>query len=178
MNKLAIIETSERLGISATQCRYWCKLLEIAITKEGRISFIPAGSENLLSAMKQAVDSGISPAVAAIETKATCSPPPPMTQQLETGSGVAERIADLEKAVMLLAEQNKLLNDQNKSMIAILQNQSLKLDNLTFRLLPSPVSKPLPVKVWQPAEKKAPQVNLLKRIWLELFNPTMLRATP
>jgi len=178
MNKLSIIEASEKLGLSPTQSRYWCKLLEIEITKEGRISFIPADSENLLSAMKQAVDSGISPAVAAIETKATCSPPLPMIQQLESGSAVAARIIDLEKAVMLLAEQNKILNDQNKSMISILQSQSIKLDNLAAKLLPSLESKPLPVKVWQPEHKPAPKFSLFKKIWLELVNPVALRATP
>lgn len=96
--------------------------------------------------------------------EATCS-------QNNQNDKSSARITELEKAVLLLAstveKQNQLLSEQSKQIAAI-----------TTRLLPSPIKKPLPVKVWQPPEKKKPQANLLKRIWFELFNPTMLRATP
>lgn len=176
MSKLSITEASEKAGISLTQCRYWSKLLEIEITKEGRISYIPAGSENMLSAMKQTVESGISPSVAAVEVKATYAPPPPVEQKTIINNDITIRLEQLERSVLLLAESNRKLSEENKSLAALIQAQNKKLENLSEKLLPAPQSKPL--HVWQPTEKKAPQVSWLKRAWLELINPVKLRATP
>ena len=172
---VTILEAASKACITKQKVRYWLELLDIEITKTEGKFYLPAGAVDLLISMQKAVTSGISPAVAAIEIKATqafpVESPAPISSQDNQNDKSTARITELEKAVLLLAstveKQNQLLSEQTKQLAAI-----------STRLLPPPESKPLPVKVWQPSEKKVPQVSLLKKIWLELFNPVMLRATP
>ena len=172
---VTILEAASKARITKQKVRYWLELLDIEMTKAEGKFYLPAGAVDLLISMQKAVTSGASPAVAAIEIKATqalpVNPPEEICGQSNQNDKSAARITELEKAVLLLAStverQNQLLSEQSK-----------QIATLSARLLPLPVNKPLPVKVWQPPEKKAPQISLLKRFWLELFNPTMLRATP
>ena len=172
---VTILEAASKARITKQKVRYWLELLDIEMTKAEGKFYLPAGAVDLLISMQKAVTSGASPAVAAIEIKATqalpVNPPEESCGQSNQNDKSAARITELEKAVLLLAStverQNQLLSEQSKQIAA-----------LSTRLLPSPSNKPLTLNVWQPPEKKVPQVNLLKRIWLELFNPTMLRATP
>jgi hypothetical protein len=172
---VTILEAASKARITKQKVRYWLELLDIEMTKTEGKFYLPTGAVDLLISMQKAVTSGLSPAVAAVEIKTTQalpvnSPEATCSQNNQDDKSTA-RITELEKAVLLLAstveKQNQLLSEQSKQIAAI-----------TTRLLPSPIKKPLPVKVWQPPEKKKPQANLLKRIWFELFNPTMLRATP
>lgn len=176
--RIAITEAANIAELSRDKCRYWAQLLDLPIEKDGRVSYLPAGSEKLLAAMKKAVDSGLAPAVAAAEVKnvhalPVLDTPAPICNQ----DNAADKIADLEKAVLLMAstleKQGKLLEQQ----AAIIAMQSAKLDNLTAIMLPAP-QPARPVNVWQPVEKKAPQVSWIRRAWLELVNPVQLRATP
>ena len=179
---VTILEAASKACITKQKVRYWLELLDIEITKTEGKFYLPAGAVDLLISMQKAVTSGISPAVAAIEIKdiqaLPVESPAPICNQDNHNDKSSARITELEKAVLLLAStverQNQLLSEQAKQMV----EQSKQLAVISTRLLPSPASKPLPVKVWQPSEKKAPQVNLLKKIWLELFNPMVLRATP
>lgn len=172
---VTILEAASKARITKQKVRYWLELLDIEMTKTEGKFYLPAGAVDLLISMQKAVTSGASPAVAAIEIKATqalpISSPEAISCQDNQNDKSSARISELEKAVLLLAStverQNQLLSEQSKQIAA-----------LSTRLLPSPSNTPLTVNVWQPPEKKVPQVNLLKRIWLELFNPTMLRATP
>lgn len=168
---------SEKLGISATQCRYWSKLLNIKISKKGRIAYIQADSGNLLDAMKKSVESGVSPSVAAVEVKSTFADLP----MVEANAPQDNRINELEKAVMLLVESNKRLSTDNKMIInalnaqnSIIVKQSMEITKLTSHLLP----KPEPVKLSQKTNKSVKKVSVFKKLWLELFNPEALRAMP
>lgn len=172
---VTILEAASKARITKQKVRYWLELLDIEMTKTEGKFYLPAGAVDLLISMQKAVTSGASPAVAAVEIKATqalpVSSPEETYSQSNQNDKSAARITELEKAVLLLAStverQNQLLSEQSK-----------QIATLSARLLPLPVNKPLPVKVWQPPEKKAPPVSLLKRFWLELFNPVMLRAEP
>lgn len=172
---VTILEAASKARITKQKVRYWLELLDIEMTKAEGKFYLPAGAVDLLISMQKAVTSGASPAVAAIEIKATQALPVSSSEAISSQDNQndksAARITELEKAVLLLAStverQNQLLSEQSKQLAVI-----------STRLLPLPASKPLPVKVWQPPEKKVPQVSLLKKIWLELFNPVVLRATP
>lgn len=180
MNRIPITEAAKLAGITREQARYWTRLLDLDMIKEGRVSYLAAGSENMLSAMAQAVKSGQAPSVAASEIKATFAAPaivPP--EQPEQGELTA-RLNDLEKAVLLLVESNqrlsadnKQLSERNSLLLDLVQRQSRKLDKIAARL-PAP-PEPAPIQKIQKTEAKLP---LFKRIWLELFNPQALRATP
>lgn len=175
MNRIPITEAAKLAGITREQARYWSRLLDLEMTKDGRVSYLPAGSESLLLAMAQAVKNGQAPAVAAAEVKTTYAPPPPMVQP-ESGSDIAARLEQLEKSVLMLADSNRKLSEENKTLAALILSQNEKINNLAAKLLPPPESKP--INVWQPAARKPPQVSWLKRAWYELISPERLRATP
>ena len=177
MNRIPITEAAKLAGITREQARYWSRLLDLDMIKEGRVSYLAAGSENMLLAMAQAVKSGQAPAVAASEVKATFAAPVIMPKQPETEQGNTEIIArlnDLERAVILLAENNKQLLTENRELAAIISRQNTKLDTIAARL-PAPPPEVAPIRKIQKTVAKVP---LFKRIWLELFNPESLRATP
>lgn len=178
MERIPLTEAATLSGLTRDKARYWSGVLELPITKQGRVSYLPAGADRLLSAMRIAVDGGMSPAAAAVEVKSVHSLPVEKSSPIcAAESDTSARLADLEKAVMLLVEQNKYLADGNKFLTDLVQAQAVKIDTLSAKLLPPPVAVE-PVNVWQPSAKKPPQVSWFKRAWLELFNPVMLRATP
>ncbi|NCB40948.1 MAG: hypothetical protein EOM80_19505, partial [Erysipelotrichia bacterium] len=106
MNRIPVTEAAKLAGITREQARYWSTLLDLEVKKEGRVSYLPAGSENLLLAMAKAVSSGSSPSVAANEVKSVhalpVESPAPICENDNEKS--AARIAELEKAILLLAE--------------------------------------------------------------------------
>lgn len=180
MNKLPLIDLAKKLSITPTQCRYWSKLCGIEIEKSGRISYLPESAERLLNAMSTAINGGLSPSVAANEVMANHAPvesPAPICENDNEKS--AARIAELEKAILLLAESNQAIMQQNndlitqvKTLAGIINKQSTRLDTISARL-----PAPPPVEPAQPRQSVA-KVPLLRRLWLELFNPESLRATP
>jgi hypothetical protein len=179
MDKIPLLQAIKQINISPTQGRYWLKLLDVAIEKKGRIAYIPGDSLRLLSAMKKNISAGNSPATAATEVKNIHAMPKEIEPKVNQGNFnqvIIERLADLEKAVLLVAESNRKLSEDNKSLAALILSQNEKINNLSAKLLPPPQSKP--VQVWQPAPKKAVNFSWLKRAWYELTNPARLRATP
>lgn len=180
MNRIPITEAAKQAGITREQARYWSRLLDLDMIKEGRVSYLAAGSENMLLAMAQAVRAGQAPAVAAAEIKATFAAPAIVPEQPGQNNAIMNRLHDLESAVLLLVESNqrlsadnKQLSERNSLLLDLVQRQSRKLDKIAARL-PAP-PEPAPIQKIQKTEAKLP---LFKRIWLELFNPQALRATP
>lgn len=168
---ITIREAAALADVSKDKCRYWLKLLDLEMVKQDGKLFLPTHAADLLQAMKKAVDSGMSPVAAAVEVKNIhVLPVVEVSQDKQNNDIVLAKIADLEKSIMFLAQT---VEKQNK----VITDQAHQLAILTARLLPPPVEVK-PVKVWQPIEKPAPKVSWLKRAWLELINPTALRATP
>lgn len=169
---LTILEAATLAGVSKDKCRYWLKLLDLEMIKQNGKLLLPGNAVDILQAMKKAVDSGLAPVAAAQDVKNIHALP--TVQEFHQDAPdkndiVLEKLEALEKSVLFLAQtvekQNQVIADQAK-----------QINTLSIRLLPPPPSKP--VQVWQPVEKKAPQVSWLKRAWLELINPVKLRATP
>jgi len=169
---LTILEAATLAGVSKDKCRYWLKLLDLEMVKQDGKLFLPDHAADLLKVMKNSVDSGLSPVAAAQDVKNIH--PLPTIQEVHQDAPckndiVLDKLEALEKSVLFLAQtverQNQVIADQAKQITL-----------LATRLLPPPESKP--VNVWQPAARKPPQVSWLKRAWLELINPTALRATP
>lgn len=181
MNRIPITEAAKLAGITREQARYWSRLLDLEMIKDGRISYLAAGSENMLLAMAESVKSGQAPSVAASEIKNTFAAPAIVPEQPENNTAIIARLNDLEKAVLLLVESNqrlsadnKQLSDHNNVLRDLVQKQSRKLDKITARLPAPPEGAPIR-KIQKAAVVKVP---LLKRLWLELFDPIQLRATP
>jgi hypothetical protein len=169
---ITIREAATMAGLSSKdKCRYWIQLLNLEMVKQDGKLFLPAHSADLLLAMKKSVDSGMSPVAAAVEVKNIhVLPVVEVNQDKQNNDIVLAKIADLEKSIMFLAQT---VQQQSK----IITDQANQLAILSTRLLPPPVEVK-PVKVWQPIEKPAPKISWLKRAWIELVNPTALRATP
>jgi len=175
-----ILELADKARVSKEKARYWLKLLELTPTKKEGKLYYSAGSGELLATMKNLVDSGMPPVAAATEAKLI--QPTPVAASSELPAPICnqdnQKIADLEKAVLFMAQtiekQGKIIEQQTAALAA----QSAKIETLAARLLPPPPAEVKSVKVWQPAAKKPPQVSWLMRAWLELVNPVQLRATP
>ena len=167
---ITIREAATIAGLSSKdKCRYWIQLLNLETVKQDGKLFLPANASDLLQAMKKAVDSGMAPVAAAVEVKNIHILPTVQEVNQDNQNNAADKIADLQKAVLLLAstveKQNQDLNEQSQ----LLSEQSKQLAALSTRLLPLPVA---------PIKKTVVKVPLLKRLWLELFDPIQLRATP
>lgn len=153
------------------QIKYWCKLLDIQPAIISRAAHVTAEQCEIIKKMAGLIDQGTRPGEAAAmltNTAVTISPVENKTSDPE----LLNRIESLEKAVMLLVEQNKKL-----SATIEMQNEvnNRKLESIRMRLEP-PKAPVREFKPWEPAAKKSPQFSPLKKLWYELVNPAMLRA--
>ncbi len=180
MKNISFSEVAKYADITRDQLRYWIKLLKIKPIKEGRTLFLPNGSENLLEAMHQAVKSGLSLKASAQEVLNIHTLPQVTSENktLENNKILTDRISSLEKAVMLLVEQNKTLakinEAQNKLFSENFQKQEKRLDKIQLQLNPAITNKK--IEVWKPSISKRPKLSIMQRIWYEVTNPTKLRA--
>jgi len=180
MKNISFSEAAKYADITRDQLRYWTKLLNIKSIKEGRTLFLPNGSEKLLEAMHQAIKSGLSLKASAQEILNIHTLPQLTSEHknLENNQILTDRISSLEKAVMLLVEQNKALAEinqtQNKLFADNFLRQEKRLDNIHLQLNPPITNKK--IEVWKPAISKRPHLSIIQRLWYEVTNPTKLRA--
>ena len=180
MKNISFSAAAKHADITRDQLRYWIKLLNIQPIKEGRILFLPNGSETLLEAMHQNVKSGLSLKAAAQEVLNIYTLPQviPEHKNIESNQILTDRISSLEQAVMLLVEQNKALaginETQNKLFAENFLRQEKRLDKIQLQLNPPVTNKK--IEVWKPSTSKHPQLSIIQRIWYEITNPTKLRA--
>jgi len=180
-NLLSITEASEKVKVSRDKIRYWAKLLNIEIIKKGRVSYIPETSNRLLLEVKKSVAAGLSPSLSAKEVLTTYAEPE-QTKEIEVSvESTNNRIESLERAIMLLAESNnrltednKVLRSQNETILEMVSKQARQLNKLTLNR--SEPSKHKPVEVWQPPVKKVTNYSFITRFVLELFDPIKLRG--
>jgi len=184
MKKIAITEAAIFAEVTREKARYWARLLKLEITKQGRISYIPDGSEKILLAMAKAISSGLSPSLAAKEVLTIHALPVVKETKQNNSNELTSRINSLEQAVMLLVEQNKALattteiqgkkiEDQNRFIISTLQAQNNHLKAIQLKLDPP---QPTKIETWQPTEPKRPKFSTIQRIWYEITAPEKLRA--
>jgi uncharacterized coiled-coil protein SlyX len=166
---ITIREAAAQAGVSKDKCRYWLKLLDLEMVKQDRKLFLPDNAADLLQAMKKAVDSGLAPVAAAQDVK-NIHPLPTLKevhQDKPKNDITLDKFADLEKSIMFLAQTIEKQNNQ-------ISQQSRQIEMLSARLLP------VKMPTVEPQPRQANQDNLTwyKRLWLELFAPEQLRATP
>jgi len=158
-------------GATIDQVKYWCKLLDIQPVIISRAAHVSSEQCELIKKMAGMVEQGIRPRDAAsmlVDNAVTISPDP----NNEVNFEMARRIDSLEKAVMLLVEQNKKLA---ATIEAQNEMQNRKLEAIRLRLEP-PKSEVQVIKPWEPAPKKRPQFSFLQKFWYELIDPVKLRA--
>lgn len=185
MENISITEAANFAKVTREKARYWSKLLELKITKLGRVSYIPAGSEQLIMAMNKSISNGLSPSVAAKEVLSIHALPTTNKPSNIDSNEFKNRINSLEQAVMLLVEQNKMLvkttetqnkkiEAQNEFIVTSLQIQKQQLKTIQIKLDPPITTKK--IEVWQPPKPKQLQLSAFKRLWYEVISPEKLRA--
>lgn len=153
------------------QVKYWCKLLDIQPSIISRAAHVTSEQCEMIKKMAGLIDQGVRPRDAAtmlVDNAVTISP----NLNNEVNLEMARRIESLEKAVMLLVEQNKKLATTIETQNEL---QNRKLEAIQFRLDP-PKSEVKAFKPWEPAPKKQPQYSFLQKVWYELMDPVRLRA--
>ena len=153
------------------QLKYWCKLLDIQPKIISRAAHVTTEQCEMIKKMADLISQGVKPKEAAgllVNNAVTISP----VNGGEREQELVSRIESLEKAVLLLVEQNKRLTATIE-----MQNemQNRKLEAIQMRLEP-PKVEPVVVKVWEPAPKRKPQYSFLQKFWYELIDPVKLRA--
>jgi len=167
--RITLVEAAKQAALSRDKAKYWLELLGCCLIKEKRKSFVPMGAVVLLEAMRLAVETGLTPSAAAEHVKITYSEqqaPIETVKDLEVPNDaitkMTDRIEGLEKAVLMLVEENRALNQ--------------KVGKLQGFLMP-PRKSDIQVIPWQP-ERPA---NLLKsmtwyrRVWVTIFQPWKMR---
>lgn len=153
------------------QLKYWCKLLDIQPEVISRAAHVTVEQCETIKKMADLIGQGIKPGEAAgmlTNTAVSVSP----VKYRESDPELLNRIESLERAVLLLVEQNRKL-----ATTIEMQNEvhNRKLEAIEFRLTP-PKKEVREFKAWEPAPKVAPQFPVLKRLWYELVDPVKLRA--
>jgi len=153
------------------QIKYWCKLLDIQPEIISRAAHVTAEECEILRKMAGLTDEGMRPGEAAAmltNTAVTVSP----VKQKESEPELLQRIETLERAILLLVEQNKKLATTIEKQNEV---QTKKLEAIQYRLEPAKQDFHK-LEPWQPKPKKKPQFPALKRLWYELIDPVKLRA--
>lgn len=166
---LTILEAATSANLTKDKARYWLKLLNIEPIKKDRVLLFPDDAAYMLASMQNAVSTGMPPVAAAAEIKTTYAPPAITPEQPEYNTAVIERLHGVESAIMLLVENNQRLIAQNRELAGIVSKQSRQIDSLSAKLFPPPVA---------PTKKTEVNIPLWRRLWLELWSPEKLRATP
>lgn len=144
VEKMTFAEVAEKVGISPDKVRHWVKSLRIEPAKIRGICYLEPRAVQILEEMKRGIASGLSPAGAAalVRSKPEATTPIPIANTLAViSSEVSNRLEAMEKAIMLLVDENRSL----RSEVA-----ELRKDSTGPRL---PLESP-PVEIPKPAPRR------------------------
>lgn len=147
-DRISLVDAAKQAAVSRDKAKYWLELLGCCLIKEKQKSFVPLGAVVLLEAMRLAIESGLTPSAAAEHVKLTYSEkqePKEPTKALEVPNDAVNkmttRIEALEKAVLMLVEENRNLVQRVGGM----------------QMLLMPPAKPTTAAIaWQPEKPKDP----------------------
>lgn len=168
-DKISLVNAAKQAAVTRDKAKYWLELLGCCLIKEKQKSFVPMGAVVLLEAMRLAIESGLTPSAAAEHVKLTYSEkqePKEPTKALEAPNDavnkMSSRIEALEKAVLMLVEENRTLNQRVVGMQTLLM----------------PLAKPTtPMIPWESEKSKDPLEGMTwyQRAWVEIFEPWRMR---
>lgn len=167
-DKITLVEAAKQAAVSRDKAKYWLELLGCCLIKEKQKSFVPLGTVILLEAMRLAIESGLTPSAAAEHVKLTYSekhvtqePAKVPEVRDDAITRMTERIESLEKAVLMLVEENRNLAQRVGGM----------------QILLAPPIKPAPAIAWKPEKLKSPLEGMTwyQKVWVEWFEPWRMR---
>lgn len=178
-------EVANEVGTSADTVRYWCRLLGVQVARRGKYSVVPIAAIVMLAAVYRLVNDGVSPGQAC---QRVLSQPleiePQSTTAVATVNQSADRIGNLERAIMVMIEANKADSAAVRAEAAaarqetaLLRAQVAALSSMIEArraLPPLLLEAPTPVTAWSPPPPR-PRLEGVRRWVAHLVNPASLR---
>lgn len=166
-----LLEISKEMQVSPDRIRYWVKLLEAEVVKQGHTCYLSPEVVKQVAAMDSLIKNGLSPKEASKRIKEVqtvkvtelqpVAPAAPAPGQVDL-SPVLAKLESLEKGMVFMAERIAGLEKENKS--------------LRLQLMP-PVEPVKPVVAWKPETPSDPLEGLAwyQRAWVQVFEPWRMR---
>lgn len=166
-----LLEISKEMQISPDRIRYWVKLLEAEVIKQGHTCYLTSEVVKQVAAMDNLIKNGLSPKesskrIKEVQTVKTTELQPiipaPVTPGQVDLTPVLVKLESLEKGMVFMAERIAGLEKENKS--------------LRLQLMP-PVEPVKPVVAWKPETLADPLEGLAwyQRAWVQVFEPWKMR---
>ena len=166
-----LLEISKEMQVSPDRIRYWAKLLEAEVIKQGHTRYLSPEVVKQVAAMDNLIKNGLSPKEASKRIKevqtvrATELQPvvPAAVAPIQVDlSPILAKLESLEKGMVFMAERIAGLEKENRS--------------LRLQLMP-PVEPVTPIVAWQPESKVDPLEGLAwyQRVWVQVFEPWKMR---
>lgn len=163
-NLKTLQEVSKELGVSTDKARYWLGLLEVQTEKKGRVVYLPPESATKLAEMARLVNEGFAPSEAAKRARDVAVMVPVKFTPTVTAvdlTPMTARLEGLEKAIMLMAESNKAILEENRRLADDIR--AIRMENSLLRRMieaPKPaleVTKKEAIPVAQPVVQGPPR---------------------
>jgi DNA-binding Lrp family transcriptional regulator len=163
-----LLEISKEMQVSPDRIRYWVKLLEAEVKKQGHTCYLSPEVINQITAMDNLIKNGLTPKEASRRIRKIESVKPMEIQPAVTLpvlvdlSPVLLKLEAMERGMVFMAEKIAGLEKENKA--------------LRFQLMP-PEKTIVPVEAWQPERPDDPLENLAwyQRAWVQVFEPWRMR---
>lgn len=166
-----LLEISQEMQVSPDRIRYWIKLLEAEVIKQGHTCYLSPEVVKQVTAMDNLVKNGLSPKEASKRIKEVQSVKATELQTIVPAavapiqvdlSPVLAKLESLERGMVFMAERIAGLEKENKS--------------LRLQLMP-PVEPVKPVAAWKPEKPADPLESLTwyQRAWVQVFEPWRMR---
>lgn len=158
------------------QLKYWSKLSGITMVIHNRAAYVRPEDADTLRRIATKVSDGSAPSEAVKEIVGTSDHPIIATAKPDLPAqilpNVISRLDSMEKAILLLVEENRRLSTQvldSNTMIADLRSRLEPPTTLA-------IEPPKPIKAWEPIRVQPPIMPWYQRIWYEVFDPVVLRV--
>lgn len=177
---IALRETAKTAGITPAQAKYWVHLIGACLVMKGRAGFLDMTDSQKLVKIAELVSAGSSPKDAALQVSGVVQGNSLMpVKQEHSGNGfeilegkiagLEQRNSMIEKALMLLVEENKALR---------WEVSRLADSNNALRVQLMPPQEPVkPVIPWEPGPEKDPLEGMtwFQKTYTKIFEPQKLR---
>lgn len=136
-------DIARNAGATVDQLRYWLRILEIKVTKQGKTRMVSEESANQLSSMAKLVKDGMSPKDAATHILSTPLPPAATSENRELS--LVSEMSELKNVLVMMAETMSTMKAEMARLIE--DNRALRQESASIHALILPPRRSAP---WSP----------------------------